>query len=95
VHVIALTAVDCPSSITIRYYVEMPKNPTILASNHEDDLVVNLEYSNHVLDDLSAPSQTQEAPKLLDLLLLPRLPTRRTQGKEPLVDYSNSHVITL
>jgi hypothetical protein len=26
---------------------------------------------------------------------LPHLPTRRTSGKKPLVDYSQSHVVTL
>ncbi len=56
----------------------MPKNAAILASNHEDDLVVNLEHSSHILYHLCAPSQTQEAPRLLDLLLLTRLPIRRT-----------------
>jgi len=29
-----------------------------------------------------------------DLLFLSRLPTRRRHGKEPLMDYSNSHVLT-
>jgi hypothetical protein len=29
-----------------------------------------------------------------DLLFLPRLPTRGKHGKEPLMDYSNSHVVT-
>jgi hypothetical protein len=29
-----------------------------------------------------------------DLLSLPRLPTKKILDKEPLVDYSNSHVVT-
>jgi hypothetical protein len=29
-----------------------------------------------------------------NLLLLPHLPTRCTKGKEPLIDYSQSHVVT-
>jgi len=31
---------------------------------------------------------------LHNLLALPRLPTKPTQGKEPLVDYFRSHVVT-
>jgi hypothetical protein len=29
------------------------------------------------------------------MLSLPTLPTKRKQGNKPLVDYSNSHVVTL
>jgi hypothetical protein len=29
------------------------------------------------------------------MLSLPTLPTKRRQGNEPLMDYSNSHVVTL
>jgi hypothetical protein len=57
-------------------------------------IVVNLEDSNLELDDPTIPSQTQRVAKLGDLLSLPRLPTRKRHGKEPLVDYSNSHVVT-
>jgi hypothetical protein len=31
---------------------------------------------------------------LANLLFLPQLPTRKRQGKEPLVDYSSSYVVT-
>jgi hypothetical protein len=64
-------------------------------NNQQDDLVVNLENSNLELDNLTIPSQTQGVIELGDLLSLPRLPTRRRHGKESLVDYSNSHVVTL
>jgi hypothetical protein len=29
-----------------------------------------------------------------NLLLLPHLPTKHTKGKEPLIDFSQSHVVT-
>ncbi len=56
--------------------------------------MANLENSNLELDDLTILSQTQRVVELGDLLSLPRLPTRRKHGKEPIVDYSNSHVVT-
>jgi hypothetical protein len=37
---------------------------------------------------------TQEAMQLHNLLALPCLLARPTQGREPLVDYSRSHVVT-
>lgn len=36
-----------------------------------------------------------EPPTLVDLLTLPRLPRKKMHGKEPLVDYSISDVVTL
>jgi len=42
----------------------------------------------------SLPNLTQEAMKLHNLLSLPRLPARCTRGKKPLIDYSQSHVVT-
>ncbi len=55
--------------------------------------MVNSEDSNLELDDLTIPSQTQGGTKLGDLLSLPRLPTKRIHGKQPLVDFSSSHVV--
>ncbi len=37
---------------------------------------------------------TQKSLKIHNLPSLPHLPTKQTKGKEPLVDYSQSHVIT-
>jgi hypothetical protein len=37
---------------------------------------------------------TQESMSMYNLLLLFCLPTRHTKGKEPLVDYSQPHVVT-
>ncbi len=56
--------------------------------------MVNLEDSNLELNDLTIQSQTQGVIELGDLLSLPRLPTRKRHGKEPLVDYSGLHVVT-
>jgi hypothetical protein len=89
------TTIECPSSPTIYYYVEMTSSLAILASDHEQcQLVVNWEDLNPKLNNLSVPSQTEGPPPLVDLLSLPKLLTRRTHHKESLVDYSNSHVVT-
>jgi hypothetical protein len=55
--------------------------------------MINLEDSNPKLNDLSIPNQTQGVVELGEILSLPRLPTRKRHGKEPLVDYSSSHVV--
>ncbi len=39
--------------------------------------------------------KTHEALAGNNLLSLPPLPTKRTSGRESLVDYSQSHVVTL
>jgi hypothetical protein len=39
--------------------------------------------------------KTQEALPSSNLLSLPHLPAKRTNGREPLVDYSQSHVVIL
>jgi hypothetical protein len=56
---------------------------------------VNLNDYNLKLDVLTILSQTQGVVQLGNFLSLPRLPTRKKLGKEPLGDYSNSHVVTL
>jgi hypothetical protein len=56
--------------------------------------MVNLENSNLKLNYLSIPNHTQGVAELGDILSLPRLPTKKRHGKKPLVDYSNSHVVT-
>ncbi len=75
--------------------MEMPQSLTTPTSNQQDELVVNLDDCSLELDVLTIPSQTQGVTELGDLLSLPRLPTRRKNDKEPLVDYSNSHVVAL
>jgi len=76
------------------FHVEMPLSPLTPTNNQQDELVVSLEDSNLELDDLTVSSQTQVVTKLGDLLCLPRLPKKKKHGKEPLVDYSSSHVVT-
>jgi hypothetical protein len=70
----------------------MPCSPTTPITNLE--LVVNLEDICLESNDLNVSYQTQQVLALAVLLFLPQLPTRRILGKEPLVDYSNSHVVT-
>jgi hypothetical protein len=94
--VITPTTYECPFSPTTHNYVEIPFNPATPTNNYEEDqLVVNLENPTFELNNLTSPSETQEVVQLINLLRLPQLPTRKRQGKKPLVDYSNSHVVTL
>jgi hypothetical protein len=87
---------ECSSSPTIGYYVEMPYIFTTPTNNHkENQLVVNLEDLTLELNDLIGPNQTQEVFGLANLLSLPRLLTRKRECKKPLVDYYNSHMVTL
>ncbi len=51
------TTIECPSSPTIYYHVEMTSSLAILASDHEQgQLVVNWENLNPKLNNLSVPS---------------------------------------
>jgi hypothetical protein len=51
------TIIECPSSPTIDYYVEMKSSLAILASDHKQgQLMVNLEDLNPKLNNLSVPS---------------------------------------
>jgi hypothetical protein len=82
---------NCPSSPMSCYYVEMPHSFATPTNNHEkDQLVVNLEDVIPNLNNLVSPNQTQRPIGLVNLLSLLILPTKRIQGNEPLVDYSNS-----
>jgi len=73
------------------YYVEMPHGFVTPTNNHEEDqLVVNLEDATPNLNNLISPSHTQGPIGLANLLSLLILPTKRKQGNEPVVDYSNS-----
>jgi hypothetical protein len=92
---LALTTSTNTFKLAIHFYMEMPQSLTTPTSNQQDELVVNLDDCSLELDVLTIPSQTQGVTELGDLLSLPRLPTRRKNDKEPLVDYSNSHVVAL
>lgn len=73
----------------------MSCTPTTHANNQKhDQIMVNLEDLNIEWNNLLIPNQTQEPPTIVDLLSLPRLLKRKIHGKEPLVHYSMSHVVT-
>jgi hypothetical protein len=82
---------NCPSSPMSYYYVEMPHSLATPRNNHEEDqLVVNFENATPNLDNLISLSKIRGPVGLANLLLLLILPTKKRQGNEPLVDYSNS-----
>jgi len=61
--------------------VEMPLNHPTPTNNQQDELVVNLEDSNCELNGLTIPRQTQGVAELINILSLPRFPTRKRHGK--------------
>jgi hypothetical protein len=68
----------------------MPHSLATPTNNHEEDqLVVNFENATPNLDNLISLSQIWRPIGLANLLLLLILPTKKRQGNEPLVDYSN------
>jgi hypothetical protein len=76
------------------YYVEMPNSLSTLVNNHEEyQLVVNLDNFTLESKDPIGSNQSEEV-RLVHLLSLLTLLTKRRQGNKPLVDYSNSHVVT-
>jgi len=86
------TKTKCPSSPTPHYYVKMSCSPTTPTTNPK--LVVNLEDPCLESHDLNVSYQTQQVLTLTNLLSLPQMLTRRIFKKEPLIDYSSSHVVT-
>jgi hypothetical protein len=90
--IVTRTKVECPFSPTPCYYVEMPCNLVAPTTNLE--LIVNLEDPCLESDDLNVSYQTQQVHALANLLSLPRLPKKKTLGKESLIDYFSSHVMT-
>jgi len=70
----------------------MPCNLVAPTTNLE--LIVNLEDPCLESDDLNVSYQTQQVHALANLLSLPRLPKKKTLGKESLIDYFSSHVMT-
>jgi hypothetical protein len=76
------------------YYVNMPQSPIVIKEQLEE--IVNLyEVTPELVQETqSPPNLTQETTRLHNLLSLLHLPIRRTRGKEPLIDYSHSHVVT-
>jgi len=77
------------------YYVKMPNSPNTLINNHEEyQLVVDLDNVALESEDPIGSNQSEEV-RLVHMLSLLTLLTKRRQGNKPLVDYSNSHVVTL
>jgi hypothetical protein len=85
-----------------RYYVNMPRIPTII--NHasiieSQNMVENLAQPSldEIVKFINFESSTQVASTQgsHSLLSLPHLFVRRTNGREPLMDYFQSHVVTL
>jgi hypothetical protein len=76
------------------YHVSMSQSPTMIKEQLED--IVNLyEITFELVQETqSPPNLIQEAMRLHNLLSLPHLPIRCTRGKEPLIDYFQSHVVT-
>ncbi len=74
------------------YYVEMPNSPNTLIDNHEEyQLVVDLDNVTVESEDPIGSNQSEKV-KLVHMLSLLTLLTKRRQGNKPLVDYSNSHI---
>jgi hypothetical protein len=85
-----------------RYYVKMPRIPTTTNPAFVIELKNMVEKLAQLsLDEIAefkffeSSTQVALAQRCHGLLSLPHLPTRRTSGKKPLVDYSQSHVVTL
>jgi hypothetical protein len=79
----------------------MLRIPTII--NHafvieSKNMVENLEQPslNEIVEFKNSESSTQEAlaHRCHNLLSLSHLPVKRTNGREPLMDYSQTHVVT-
>jgi hypothetical protein len=86
----------------LKYYVNIPRIPAI--TNHayvieSENMVENLEQPSldEVVEFRNPKNSTQEtlAHQCHNLMSLPHLPTRRTNGRKPLMDYFQSHVALL
>jgi hypothetical protein len=78
----------------------MPQSLIVIVQQLAHIDVVNLSKGSHATDTRKLlqeiqllPSMTQESMKVHNLLLLSRLPTKHTKGKESLIDYSQSCVM--
>jgi len=89
IFIVICTKVEYPSSPTPRYYVEMPCSLTIPTTNLE--LAMNLKDPYLELDDLNVSYQNQQVPTLANFATTTKM---RSLGKESLVNYSSSHVMT-
>jgi hypothetical protein len=76
-------------------------NPTqelAIEANHAQEPEAEANFAHEPVIEIikvqSAIVQTSQMFPIANMLLLPILPTRRTRGTKPLVDYSKSHVVT-
>ncbi len=76
------------------YYVDMPQNLTMIEEQLEETVNLDEVTLELVQETHNPPNVTQEAIKLNNLLSLLHLHAMHTRGKKPLVDYSQSHVVT-
>jgi hypothetical protein len=74
----------------------MPHSPCVIDDVEVAHLPINLTNSSPNLQEeiQSSPNLTQKAMKFHNLLSLPHLRTRLTIEKKPLVNYSQSHIVT-
>lgn len=72
----------------------MPKNLVAREVEELEQVRVNMDQSSSFEQDYILASETQEALKLSNLLFA-HLLTIASKGKEPLVNYNQSHVVTL
>jgi hypothetical protein len=80
-----------------RYYVDTPQSPTMKEQQLEKNIVVDLNEGSpksSFEETQQFPNLIQESMRMHNLMSLPCLLARHTKGKEPLVDYSQSHVVT-
>ncbi len=85
-----------------KFYVDMPIIPII--TNHASIIESKNMVENFAQPSLDETIQLKNYESSIqvaltqvchDLLSLPHFSTRRTNGRKPLVDYSQSHVVTL
>jgi len=89
VFIVACTKVEYPFSPTPHYYVEMPCSLTTLTTNLE--LAMNLKDPYIESNDPNVSYQNQQVPTLANFATTTKM---RSLGKESLVNYSSSHVMT-
>jgi hypothetical protein len=77
------------------YYVDIPHSPFNIEEQTKEFNGVNLDDSLDVLQEtLSSTTLTHGSMFMHNLFLLPCSYVRWIKGKEQLVDYSQSHVVT-
>jgi hypothetical protein len=64
--------------------------PSNLVVNIDDKVMLNV-----MTETTPSSLHYQETPFTISFMSLPHLPSKQIHGKEPLVDYSQNHVVTL